>query len=80
MNPELLHALWLVAVPVAVYGYKMLEGRLASLEHTRGKHAKKLAKNAEKLGAISATLVEIKDGMEKLGGKIDRLAERKDVQ
>ena len=70
-NPELLHALWLVAVPVGAYAYKEIKKEISSLQHKQGKHSKKLAKHTENLDGLAKTLDEGKEGVSKLNDKLD---------
>lgn len=71
MNPEFLHALWLVAVPVAVYAYKELKKETERLREKSGKHSKKLARHKENLAELKGTLQEVKEGVGKLNDKLD---------
>lgn len=78
MNPELLHAIWLIVAPIMVYAYKDLKKHLDELAHKVGKHGKKLARHEENITAISETLNEVKKGIHDLSDKIDALIARKD--
>lgn len=78
MNPEFLHAIWLIVVPIMVYAYKDIKKKMEELAHKAGKHEKKLARHKENIAAISDTLNEVKKGIHDLSDKIDSLIARKD--